>query len=217
MFKNPFRKLKRLGMSDEQIQNPDATNPETSPEEGGEPSGLLASVDALELAKLREQAAQFEEMQDRYLRTTADFQNFRKRMERETEERARRKVENLLHSVLGTMDELDRACANAPESPIVAGVRMIREILNSAAAAEGVREIPSVGRPFDPKLHEAISSVASDEPAGTVILEQRRGYVWGDRVLRPSQVVVATNVNANEKNTITESTENHDNTNQEIY
>jgi molecular chaperone GrpE len=182
---------------------PDETNPPQepatpqpppggeAPDTGHESTGLLASIDAGELLRLREQAAQFAEMRDSYLRTAADFQNLRKRMERDTEDRARRKVENLLNSVLGAIDELDRACATAPDSPVVQGIRLIRDILNSAAVSEGIREIPTLGLPFDPKLHEALSSMPSDKPAGTILSEHRKGYTWGDRVLRPSQVVVA--------------------------
>lgn len=177
----------------EDTNNPTQSETAATPE-GGEatnPQGLLVSIDAQELTKLRTIASAYEEMRDSNLRAVADLQNLRKRMERDTEDRARRKVENLLRSVLGGIDELDRACATAGDTPLAQGVRMIREILYQAAQQEGVREIPSLGLPFDPKLHEAITSIPSDKAPGTIIDEQRKGYLWGERVLRPSQVIIA--------------------------
>lgn len=172
--------------SNEPAQNPEGENTQNP---GG--SGLQVTIDADELAKLRQIASSYDEMRDLYARANADIQNLRKRMERDTEERARRKVENLLRSVLGGIDELDRACANATDGPLLQGVRMIREILYQSAFHEGVREIPSIGLPFDPKVHEVITSIPSDQPANTVVQEQRKGYHWGERVLRPTQVIIA--------------------------
>ncbi|MBI3819989.1 MAG: nucleotide exchange factor GrpE [Planctomycetes bacterium] len=177
------------------------TNPDDAAQGGdgdaaGTP-GLLVTIDAVELARLREDAGKFGETLDQLLRLTADYQNLRKRMERDTEDRAKRKTENLLRSVLNGLDELDRACANArQESPLMQGVLMIRESLLQAAASEGVREISCVGLAFDPKLHDAVSSVESPQAPGTVVAEHRKGYLWGERVLRPSQVVVSANSSA---------------------
>jgi molecular chaperone GrpE len=153
----------------------------------GEGSGAPESADARAYAELH----------DRYLRLSADLQNLRKRMEREVEERSRRKSEGLLNGILGGLDELDRALAHLPDGrqgqdPLVQGVSLIREALIRAASQAGVREIPTVGTPFDPKIHEAIATIpTADAPPGHVVSEHRKGYLWGDRVLRPSQVVVA--------------------------
>lgn len=136
-------------------------------------------------------------LREQLLRATADLQNLRRRVERDTEDRARRKSEVLLRAILAGLDELDRALEQIPlerreSDAFVRGVVMIREILLEAVRREGVKEIPTVGLPFDPNLHEAITSApAPDVPAGHIASEHRKGYWWGDRVLRPSQVVVA--------------------------
>jgi len=164
----------------------------SSPDEAGE---LDASMTAEELARLQAAAAEADSLREQVLRVQADFQNFRRRMERDVEDRVRRRMEPLLGSMLAGVDELDRAIQSATpasHAQLVDGVRMIREILMATAAREGVKEIPTMGLPFDPKLHEALTSVPTAEHTpGTVLHEQRRGYLWNDRVLRPSQVVIA--------------------------
>ena len=127
----------------------------------GEGSGAPESADARAYAELH----------DRYLRLSADLQNLRKRMEREVEERSRRKSEGLLNGILGGLDELDRALAHLPDGrqgqdPLVQGVSLIREALIRAASQAGVREIPTVGTPFDPKIHEAIATIPTADAPG---------------------------------------------------
>ncbi len=164
----------------------------------GEGGGLLATVAAEELTRLRALADEAEEHRERALRVAADLQNFRRRMERDVEERSRRKAEPLLLALLDGVDELDRALAAAgSEGPLAEGVGLIRDSLREALGREGVREIPSVGEPFDPKVHEAIAQVpAGDAPPGSIVAEQRKGWLWGDRVLRAPQVVVAAGASA---------------------
>ncbi|HKE01044.1 MAG TPA: nucleotide exchange factor GrpE [Planctomycetota bacterium] len=162
----------------------------------GDPSSLMAAVGARELAELRARAAEVEALREQHLRVNADLQNLRRRADRDVEDRARRKTEPLLVSLLETLDELDRAIETAEKAkqPSIAnGVRLIRDRLKRAAEREGVKEIPSVGGPFDPKHHEAVTTVAPPKGTapGMVIAEQRKGYLWGDRVLRPAQVVVS--------------------------
>lgn len=166
--------------------------PQGEARDGEAEAGLFATIDAAELAKLRERAEGFEAAQADYLRALADMQNLRKRLQSDAEERGKRKVESLLRAVLSGIDELDRATANAGDSPLVQGVRMIREILNQAVIAEGVREIPAIGEVFNPKQHEAMTTLVDATKApGTIVMELRVGYTWGDRVLRPSQVILA--------------------------
>jgi molecular chaperone GrpE len=140
---------------------------------------------------LDEAAAERDRLRDQLLRASADLQNLRRRMEKDVEERAQRKAEGLLRALLDAVDAIDRAREAAPPA-LRDGLRLISEALLAAAAREGVRPIASVGAPFDPKLHEAISVVPKgDAPAGQVVAEQRRGYLWSERVLRPAQVLVA--------------------------
>jgi molecular chaperone GrpE len=166
--------------------------------DGGDASdpSILAAVDARELADLRARAEELERLREQHLRVNADMQNLRRRLDRDVEDRARRKAEPLLVALLDGLDELERAvdtAEKAKQPSIASGVQLIRERLREALAREGVREIPSVGEPFDPKLHEAVSTVApaKGKAPGTVASEQRKGYFWGERVLRPAQVVVS--------------------------
>jgi molecular chaperone GrpE len=158
-------------------------------------SGLVAAVDAQELARLRALAEEHEQLREQVLRANADLQNVRRRSERDADDRYWRRVEGLLLSVLDSIDQLERASATAAEAgqdSLAAGIGLIRDRLREAAAREGVKEIASVGTPFDPKLHEAVTSVSDPEAEpGAVVAEQRKGYVWGDRVLRPARVIVA--------------------------
>lgn len=156
--------------------------------------GLPAAVSAAELEQLRAKAAERDQLHEQSLRTSADLQNLRRRMERDVDDRVRRATETLLLAVLRGIDELDHAIerAEAAHKPIAEGIKLTRETLLGAAQREGVQEIASVGASFDPKLHEAVQSApAGDKAPGTVVAEQRKGYLWKDRVLRPAQVVVA--------------------------
>lgn len=132
---------------------------------------------------------------DQLLRAQADLQNFRKRKERETEERVAYANARLLLELLPVLDDFERAFASVPtgetEAPWVKGFELILRKLQMVIEREGVTPIPGAG-PFDPHLHEAISIEPSDEIAsGEIIAEIRRGYRINDRVLRPSQVRVA--------------------------
>lgn len=153
------------------------------------------SVEALRAgrdARAREAA----ESQDRYLRTLAEFENYRRRVAREREDWNRQAQERLLGELLPALDNFDRALAVPPtpgaDPAFRSGVELIhREFLNALERA-GVRPFVTVGQPFDPTRHEAVGRVErSDVPDQTVIAEAQRGYLYQDRVLRPARVVVA--------------------------
>ena len=139
--------------------------------------------------------AQVEEYKARWQRAQADYQNMRRRIAADMEAQLRRTLQPLLEDLLLVLDNLDlalRAPAANPESQsLAAGVRLTRDALVKILADNGVREIPDGGS-FDPALHQAVSSVrtADAEPA-SVLTTVRRGYLWGEGVLRYAQVVVA--------------------------
>jgi molecular chaperone GrpE len=153
------------------------------------------SLDALRAereARAREAAA----AQDRYLRTLAEFENFRRRTGREREEWRRQSQEDLLREILPVLDNFDRALAAPPTGDTDRGFRTGVELIhrNFLAALErvGVRPFTAVGQPFDPARHEAVARVErNDVEDHTVVSEALRGYLHHDRVLRPAQVVVA--------------------------
>ncbi len=145
-----------------------------------------------ELADARRAA---DEAHDQLLRAQADLQNFRKRKERETEERVALANARLLLELLPVLDDFERAFAAIPADESnnvwVKGFELIWRKLQAVLEREGVTPIPATG-PFDPALHEAVSHEPdTNVPPGEIIAEVRRGYRLGDRVLRPSQVRVA--------------------------
>ncbi len=144
-----------------------------------------------ENAQLKEDLRREHEL---YLRNAADFDNFRKRVERDRAQEAKAGKRALILAMLGVMDDFERALAHASQEPqpVVDGLRTIYRRLTTLLAAEGVTAFESFGKPFDPVRHEAVGTVESDkyEP-GTVLNEMRRGYYWGEELLRPAQVRVA--------------------------
>src|SRR6266545_5134227 len=136
-----------------------------------------------------------DEYQDRLLRKTAEFDNYRKRVERERREQADQAVVDLLRELLLVVDDFDLALmADAGEAAAGyrKGVELIHAKLHDLLAKYGVRPIEAVGADFDPNLHQAVVHEESpDHREGEVIGELRKGYTINDRLLRPAMVKVA--------------------------
>jgi molecular chaperone GrpE len=136
---------------------------------------------------------------DRYLRSAADLENLRKRNKREAEDAKFDAKSKVLKEMLPVVDNLERAIEHASAGggegdkphPIVEGVQLVLRQFTTAFERLDVTAIDAMNQPFDPNLHEAISQQESDSPAGTVVQVLQRGYKAGDRLLRPSLVVVA--------------------------
>lgn len=138
----------------------------------------------------------FEELESRHLRLLADFDNFRKRVDRELEEARRRGLTEALSELLPVIDNLERALAAAAEGSSVGellrGVELILRQLGDALRRLGVTPVPGVGTRFNPEVHEAIAQEPSSSVSeSTVVAEFRRGYQLGERLLRPALVRVA--------------------------
>ncbi|HEX6836221.1 MAG TPA: nucleotide exchange factor GrpE [Polyangia bacterium] len=133
------------------------------------------------------------ELHDRLLRTAAEFENFKKRTKKEAEEASTRGREQLLKELLPAIDNLERALKHAPAGdPLAVGVQQTEKQLLQALEKFGVVRFASVGKPFDPSLHDAIQQVETAEhPPGTVAQEFASGYMIGQRLLRPAMVAVA--------------------------
>lgn len=136
-----------------------------------------------------------DDYQDRWLRTAAEFDNYRKRVERERRDQADRAVVDLLLELLLAVDDLDRALTvetgGTPDA-YRKGVELIHAKLHDLLRKQGVRPIAVLGANFDPRLHQAVAhEVSPDHRDGEVIGELRRGYMIGDRLLRPAMVRVA--------------------------
>ena len=142
-------------------------------------------------------AALEKEKQDTYerlLRTAADFDNFRKRARKDTEDARLKAREEVLKEILPGIDNLERAIAAGGSSPegVLEGVRLVLRQFQSALERVEVKSFESVGQTFDPTRHEAIAQVETrDQPPGSVVTEMQRGYTIGSRLLRPALVTVA--------------------------
>jgi molecular chaperone GrpE len=131
---------------------------------------------------------------DLYLRAMADFDNYRRRVERDRENAVKRDKRALLLALVDLVDDFDRALAHVDNSSdtVRSGVRAIQRQLLRVLEAQGVKAFESVGQAFDPAVHEAVGAEQSDQhEAGTILEELRRGYHWNGEVLRPARVRVA--------------------------
>jgi len=134
-----------------------------------------------------------DEMTDRYKRLMAEFENFKKRTQKDKEGLKDLLVSDIMISILPVIDNLEKA-AKAPteDKAYQEGIKMVLKQLQDVLMYNGVKEIETVGKKFDPELHEAVSHV-TDEKHGenTIIEEFRKGYIIGKKVIRHSMVIVA--------------------------
>jgi molecular chaperone GrpE len=151
-----------------------------------------------QLEDLKTRASRADENWERLLRTTADFENFKKRAAREREESVKFANEALFKKLVTVLDNFDMALAAAGQRPadsgqsLQTGVAMIHQQLRSALLEAGLEEVDAAGKEFDPKWHEAVAQQDSaDVPEGRVLQQLRKGYKLRDRLIRPATVVVA--------------------------
>jgi molecular chaperone GrpE len=174
---------------------------ETEAADGGrrkEESGGLTGVDVQPLPPAdREQLEALrrenEQLRDQLLRKAAEFDNYRKRVERDRQQAGIDAVAAALKGLVPTLDNLDRALeAAADESSLREGVELIRRELLAFMEGQGVQIQNPVGQRFDPTRHQALShEPAPGHPEGTIVEVFRKGYVYKDRLLRPALVKVA--------------------------
>ncbi|MGD0680113.1 MAG: nucleotide exchange factor GrpE [Polyangiaceae bacterium] len=145
---------------------------------------------------LAEAQAETARLKDAWLRSVADFDNFRKRTRRELDEARRAAREEVVRALLPVFDNLERALQSAQRSSDVKamaeGLTMVQRQFVEALGREGIARVPTIGHSFDPGIHEAIQQVETDEhPPGTIIAEVQPGYLQAERLLRAAMVVVA--------------------------
>ena len=174
----------------------------TAPAGDTQPESVLAvdpsTINPEQLEELKERAAKADEHWDRLLRTTADFDNFRKRATREKQEAIKYANEGLLSKLVTVLDSFDKALAATQNAQgegvqsLQAGVSMIQQQFKGVLMEAGLEEIDATGKAFDPNFHEAVSQQESAEvPEGTVVMQLRKGYKLRDRLIRPATVIVA--------------------------
>jgi molecular chaperone GrpE len=145
--------------------------------------------------QLAEKSREAGENFDKWLRLRADFENFKKRVQKEKADLMKFGNESLLKDMLPILDNLERAVDHGKEArqntPLLEGVEItLKQFLNTLERF-GVKPVPAVGEVFDPEKHEAVSQVESDQEPHRVISEIQKGYLFHDRLLRPAKVIVS--------------------------
>jgi molecular chaperone GrpE len=175
-------------------------DPQRAPEpQAPEPEVAERARDAAAEQNGSEDVARLAAERDQYLdalqRLKAEFDNYRKRTERDRQAVVLGATREVVRDLLPVMDNLERAVAalGGGGQEIVAGLEMVRGQLAGLLAGHGVEEIEAAGREFDPTVHEAVAQVPSPQhPDGAVVQVVEKGYRMSEHVLRPSRVVVAT-------------------------
>ena len=135
----------------------------------------------------------YDELDDRYKRILAEFENFKKRSSKERDNLYNSILSDVIQTILPIVDNLENAAkVETKDKDYKQGVELVLKQFKDVLSARGVTEIEAIGKTFDPELHEAVSSV-QDETRGEkeIVQEYRKGYKIGDRVIRHSMVVVA--------------------------
>ena len=141
--------------------------------------------------------SKYKEMQDRYLRLNAEFDNYKKRMMRENSDRLKYFNMELIKELLPSVDNLERAISHAGDENsdlenMIEGLQMVYKGMQEAFGKFGVTEIESIGKEFDPNCHQAVGMIESQEvPENHVAEECLKGYYLHDRIIRPTMVRVS--------------------------
>jgi molecular chaperone GrpE len=157
------------------------------------PDRSTPDADVAELSELERLRAEAGEMRDLAQRKQAEFENYRKRMERERLDVGRYAGAEVVKEILPVLDNLERALrSGGSEEQLRDGVAIIHRQLQETLTRLGLTEVESQGKPFDPHIHEAVSQQESvDHAEGTVLDVFQKGYLFKDRLLRPAMVSVA--------------------------
>ncbi len=136
---------------------------------------------------------ELDELNDRYKRLFAEFENYKKRNMKERESLRNMLVSDIMTSILPIIDNLEKAISTGTkDTAYEEGIKMVLKQLKDVLAFNGVKEIETIGKTFDPELHEAVSHVTDEKLGKNIIKEEfRKGYIIGTKVIRHSMVIVA--------------------------
>jgi molecular chaperone GrpE len=171
----------------------DSATPSSTSGAGASEETANGTAPADPLAEAKAEALRFK---DQWMRSAADFDNFRKRSRRELEDTRKAGREELLRDLLPVFDNLERAMTSAERATevkaVADGLKMVLRQFSDTLGRSGITKVPTVGNQFDPGVHEAIQQVETHEHApGTVVAEVQPGYLQGERLVRAAMVVVA--------------------------
>jgi len=185
--------VSRRGDSEREQEPATAANASAA-EAGTNDNAPAESASVPELEKL---VAEKTDMRNALVRLQADFENYRKRIERERHQERHRGAETLVEHLLPVLDAFDRAISAHPDAAhdeYRTGFQLIRKQLFDALTKQGLQKIETDGKRFDPHMHHAIERrETSDEPDGAILEELQAGYTFHGKVLRPAMVRVAVN------------------------
>ena len=155
----------------------------------------LVEVSSFEIDKLKKEA---EEYKDKWLKVHAEYENTRKRLEKEKHDHIKFANEDIISKLFPIMDNFDMAFAAMEKAEdkeaVMEGIKLVQKEFHRVLEENGVERIETVGKEFDPNLHEAVQAVETEEvPDGEIVEEVRSGYLLNGRLLRPAQVKVAKN------------------------
>ena len=185
-----------MSAADDNSEAADQGNGEAPIDVEVDASDLPSDPSASRIAELEAQLAAAEKEKkdnwDKYLRSVADLENFRKRTKRDLDDAKADTKSRVLKEILPVVDNLERAMAHETDgSAVLEGIKLVHRQFLTALERLEVTAVDALGQPFDPNLHEAIGQEESDAPSGSVVKVLQTGYKLGDRLLRPALVVVA--------------------------
>lgn len=176
------------------------TQPEESKKNKEQPQIDQEEAEPVQVDQMIALMEESKTLKEQLLRTSADFENYRKRTARDVEDVRFQTKEKLLREFLPVLDNLDRALfasetsKESTNSALLEGVKMVQKQFLQALEKSDIKPIDALGKIFDPQLHEAIQQVLhADLPSGTISSVLQRGYMSGTRLLRPALVVVVKN------------------------
>ncbi len=185
---------KEENISAEQLKGSDTVSSQSFEKKENQTQDEMISIKAAEYEKLAQEAAEYK---DKYMRLFAEFDNARKRMEREKLDFVKYANEELLSEFLNILDDLERSveAAKAKHEDYTAflkGIEMVMAHVYEMLKKNNVKPIEAVGKKFDPHCHEALMQEETEQAEDDVILEEfQKGYTLGDRVIRSAKVKVA--------------------------
>jgi len=180
-------------MADEKDKQEEVDETQAAAEEMPVEAGQASAEREALINQLKEAEAKTVEYKDGWARSQAEFQNYRKRIERDNEMMYASMKGDIIKKVLPALDDLERALANRPaDDAWASGVELIARKMQNILEGEGLKRIDAKGKPFDPNFHEAISHEPNDEVESEHVIDVvQNGYMLGERVIRPALVRVA--------------------------